>query len=56
MDVDCTGSHSCYRPSGTYGVLSKSTTSYSPAYATKTGYDLPTGIGTINAYNLVFGW
>ena len=21
MDVDCTGTHNCYKPSGTYGVL-----------------------------------
>ena len=56
MDVDCTGTHSCYRPSGTYGVLSTSTSSYSKAYGTGTGWDFSTGIGTINATNLVNHW
>jgi subtilase family serine protease len=56
MDVNCTGTHSCYKPSGTYGVLSTSTTAYSPAYGTKTGWDFATGIGTVNATNLVNNW
>jgi hypothetical protein len=56
MDVNCTGTHSCYKPSGTYGVLSTSTTAYKPAYGTATGWDFATGIGSINAYNLVYGW
>ena len=54
MDVNCTGSHNCYRPSGTNGVLSTSNSSYAPAYKTATGWDFATGIGTVNAYNLVF--
>jgi subtilase family serine protease len=53
MDVNCTGTHNCYRPSGTNGVLSTSNSSYKPAYGTKTGWDFATGIGTLNAYNLV---
>jgi subtilase family serine protease len=56
MDVNCTGTHSCYKPSGTYGVLSTSTTSYSKAYGTTTGYDYATGLGSVNAYNLVTQW
>jgi subtilase family serine protease len=56
MDVDCTGTHNCYIPSGTYGVLSTSNTSYSKAYGTTTGWDFATGIGTVNAYNLVNNW
>jgi subtilase family serine protease len=56
MDSDCTGTHNCYRPSGTYGVLSTSDTSYLPAYATTTGWDFATGIGTVNAANLVGQW
>ena len=56
MDVNCTGKHNCYKPSGTYGVLSTSTTSYAPAYATGTGWDFATGIGTVNAANLVNNW
>jgi hypothetical protein len=53
MDVNCTGTNNCYLPSGTYGVLSTSNASYLPAYGTTTGWDFATGIGTINAYNLV---
>ncbi|GAA3759492.1 S53 family peptidase [Terriglobus aquaticus] len=56
IDVNCTGTHNCYRPSGTNGVLSTSTTSYQPAYGTTTGWDFATGIGTVNAYNLVVNW
>jgi hypothetical protein len=54
MDVNCTGTHNCYRPSGTNGVLSTSDKAYSRAYRTNTGWDFATGIGTVNAYNLVF--
>jgi subtilase family serine protease len=56
MDVNCTGTHNCYLPSGTYGVLSTSNTAYKPAYGTNTGWDFATGIGTVNAYNLVYNW
>lgn len=54
MDVNCTGTHNCYRPSGTNGVLSTSDSSYLKAYGTTTGWDFATGIGSVNAYNLVF--
>jgi len=37
-------------------VLSTSTKSYKPAYVTSKGYDYPTGIGTVNAYNLARSW
>ncbi len=53
MDVNCSGTHNCYKPSGTYGVLSTSNSSYSKAYGTGTGWDFATGIGTVNVYNLV---
>jgi subtilase family serine protease len=56
MDVNCTGKVNCYLPSGTNGVLSTSTTTYAPAYKTGTGWDFATGIGTVNAYNLVYNW
>lgn len=56
MDVNCTGTHNCYLPSGTYGVLSTSDSSYSKAYGTTTGWDFATGIGTLNAANLVANW
>jgi subtilase family serine protease len=55
-DVDCLGTYNCYRPSGTYGVLSTSDTAYKPAYKTAVGYDFPTGIGSVDAFNLVSGW
>jgi hypothetical protein len=54
MDVNCTGSHDCYRPSGENGVLSTSDSSDKPAFSAATGWDFATGIGTLNAYNLVF--
>ena len=54
MDMPCSaGSPNCYRPSGTNGVLSTSTSAYQPAYKTNTGWDFPTGIGTVNVANLV---
>jgi subtilase family serine protease len=59
MDLACyTGSPNCYQPSpgATYGVLSTSNSSYSPAYGTATGWDFATGLGTLNAANLVNNW
>jgi uncharacterized repeat protein (TIGR01451 family) len=56
MDVDCTGTNNCYLPSGTIGVLSVTDTPFSIAYGTTAGWDFATGIGTINAENLVRGW
>ncbi len=56
MDVNCTGTNNCYLPSGTNGVLSTSSSSYSNAYGTTTGWDFATGIGTVNAYNLATNW
>ncbi len=49
-------SYGCYYPStqpGANGVLSRSKTAYEPAFVTTVGYDLATGIGTPNVYNLV---
>jgi len=56
IDAPCTGTVNCYLPSGTYGVLSTSDSAYRPAYATTTGWDFATGIGTVNVDNLVTGW
>jgi hypothetical protein len=56
MDINCTGTNDCYLPSGTNGVLSTSDASYLPAYGTQTGWDFATGIGSVNAYNLVNNW
>jgi subtilase family serine protease len=56
IDVNCTPPHKCYDPSGANGVLSKVKTSYEPAYVGHPGWDFATGIGTVNAANLVNGW
>ncbi len=58
MDVNCTGSNDCYNPSGpgTQGVLSTSNSTFNPAYGTTTGWDFATGIGSLNATNLVSNW
>jgi pseudomonalisin len=54
---ECTaGSPSCYSKGGTNGVLSLSTTTEQPAYPAAPGYDLATGIGSINVSNLVNAW
>jgi len=56
MDSDCSGTHNCYKPSGSTGVLSTSNTAYQPAYGTNVGWDFSTGIGSVNAGNLVKMW
>jgi hypothetical protein len=66
MDVNCsyfdkTDLFNCYDPGGTFanglvGVLSTSNSSYQPAYGTTIGWDFATGIGTLNAANLVNNW
>jgi subtilase family serine protease len=55
MDVDCAGPN-CYLDGGSVGVLSTSDTSFAPAYGTTTGWDFATGIGSVNAANLVNNW
>lgn len=54
MDINCSGLFNCYLPSGTNGVLSTSNSAYQPAYSASSGWDFATGIGTVNAFNLVF--
>jgi subtilase family serine protease len=56
MDLPCRGTNNCYTPSGTNGVLSTSNSSYLPAYGAAPGWDFATGIGSVNAYNLVTQW
>jgi uncharacterized repeat protein (TIGR01451 family) len=56
MDVDCKGSFNCFLDSSPVGVLSTSNNSYNPAYGTTTGWDFATGIGSVNATNLVNNW
>jgi hypothetical protein len=55
-DVPCYGTYDCYLPSGNYGVLSTSDKVFLPAYVAGVGYDLATGIGSVNAYNLATNW
>jgi subtilase family serine protease len=69
IDVNCSGTRDCYgAASGAAvgrggrasqngnGALSTASTSYSPAYGTATGWNFATGLGTINAFNLVTNW
>ena len=56
MDVNCTGTHKCYQPSGAYGVLSTGDKNYLKAYGATKGWDFATGIGTVNVTNLVNNW
>jgi len=56
MDVDCADAYSCYDPSGVIGVLSTNTAAFAPAYGTTSGWDFATGLGSINAQNLVTYW
>lgn len=56
IDVNCTGPVDCYRPSGTNGVLSTSSSAYAKAYGAHAGWDFATGIGTVNVENLVNNW
>src|SRR5260370_858168 len=55
MDVDCVGPN-CFLGNSSVGVLSTSNTSFFPAYGTNVGWDFATGIGTLNAANLVNNW
>jgi len=60
--VNCTASrngtkYDCYLPAGDKtGVLSTSDAADDPAYLTNVGYDLATGIGTVNVWNLLQAW
>jgi len=47
----------CYKSAAdTYGVLSTSTRTDSPAYSAAPGWDFATGLGSVNAWNLVMKW
>ena len=51
------GTPNCFSDGGgTYGVLSTSATSYQPAYPSQSGWDFATGIGSVDAFNLVMNW
>jgi subtilase family serine protease len=55
IDVDCAGPD-CYLGGAPVGVLSTSDSSFRPAYGASVGWDFSTGIGTVNAANLVNHW
>ena len=57
--------YNCYHPGTTSGVLSTSNSAYQPAYPTgpaapfqtsSRGWDFGSGIGSVNAYNLVMAY
>jgi subtilase family serine protease len=70
IDVNCGGTVNCYGVLGTVdygrggrifattwaGALSTSNTSFTPAYATGSSWNFATGIGSIDAANLVMNW
>jgi len=55
MDVDCAGPN-CFMDGASVGVLSTDVNAFAPAYGTTVGWDFATGIGTVNAANLVSNW
>jgi subtilase family serine protease len=70
IDVNCAGSENCYGAvaavssgrrggggsSQANGALSGTSNSYSPAFAAAAGWNFATGIGSVNAFNLVNNW
>lgn len=57
-DIPCRSLTNCYygpNP-GIFGVLSTDNASYQPAYEAAIGWDFATGIGSINAWNLLANW
>ncbi len=50
------GEFNCYYSDGQIGVLSRSNNVFLPAYRASPGYDMATGLGSVNAYNLVKNW
>jgi subtilase family serine protease len=57
INVNCTGAYDCYIPSGTNGVLlTKVAATATIAYASAVGWNFATGIGSVNAYNLITQW
>ena len=69
-DVNCGGPESCYGFVGTIdygragrifgttfgGALSTSAASFTPAWSAGAPWSLATGIGSVDAYNLVMNW
>ncbi len=50
------GSFDCYYDGAAIGVLSQSNSKFQPAYPAGPAYDLATGLGSVNAFNLVRSW
>ncbi len=56
-DVPCYGTSNCYAPvAGGYGALSTQDKKFYVAFPSYTGYDLATGLGSVNVTNLVNVW
>lgn len=59
-DVVCKASRSvlynCYTGGSAYGVLSTSNSADQPAYSANVGWDFPSGIGSVNVWNLIGSW
>jgi len=64
ISVNCSGTVGCFgatitanqRRQTANGSLSTSSQSYSPAFQASRGWNFATGIGSVNAYNLVMQW
>ena len=69
IDVNCGGTTGCFGATQSTGgggrrgssvsyngALSKSSTSFTPAYQAGTGWNFATGLGSVDAYNLVNNW
>ncbi len=56
VDNVTVGTFDCYLDGAINGVLSTSNSHYRPAYVTGKGYDYPSGIGSVNAFNLLKAW
>jgi subtilase family serine protease len=64
IDAPCQGftvgsnnyNFNCYLDGAQVGVLSTSTSAYQPAYKATSGWDFTSGIGSVNAYNLVMAY
>jgi hypothetical protein len=55
-DEPCKIPYGCYQPGGHFGVLSTLDSAYRPAYVAGTGWDFATGLGSVDAANLVKNW
>ena len=70
IDVNCTGTADCFGSTGLVvvgrggrqggnavaGALSVSSSSFTPAYSTGASWNFATGIGSVDAFNLVMNW